>query len=163
MFGRRGTYVASTGQIAASVLASAGGTVGSFMYFPTTPASTIQGTWTQSVDATNWFCYEKYNSSHANGDGQTFDIYLGAGTWTLSMTNKKQPNAAIVLVKIDGTTVATFDQYAAGGVTNQTFTQAGIVVASSGQKVMTIIVSGKNAASSDYYCYLDVIQWTRTA
>ena len=91
-----------------------------------------------------------------------FDVVLSAGTWTISLLNSVGPDRGIATIYLDGVSVGTADLYAAAGA-NSVNSVTGVVVATSGKKRLKIKMATKNASSTAYYAFLNLISLRRTA
>lgn len=102
------------------------------------------------------------NAPPADGDGLQYKMYMSAGTYTCKALVQKFTTRPIVKVKIDGVTVATWDLY--GSLQqNYIFTEAGIVVSSSGVKTIQFVADGKNPSSGNYQYAFSELVFYRTA
>lgn len=130
--------------------------------FPTA-YNTTNGTWSISTSGTDFFNIFGTNTTAADADFMTFEVYLSAGTYTLIFYNFHNSNNGIADVQIDGVEVASFDKYASSGSGNNRDSQTGITVSSSGLKTVKLVVDGKNASSSGYQCPFNCLIFWRTA
>lgn len=104
-----------------------------------------------------------YNSSGGDGDSVSYETYLAAGTYTFFFLAVKAGNRGILDIDIEGTEVASFDQYDAGGGYQYYLEETGITVATSGIKTITFRVDGRNGSSSGYYSGWSFAALWRTA
>ena len=142
-----------------------GGDVGEghIVIFPYFYNTIGQGTWALNYYSQNIFGTGFFNTTFADGDNLTFEVYLAAGTYTLRMIHAKQTNSCILDIDIDAAEVASFDTYADPISYNEIATQTAINVAAAGLKTITIRVDGKNASSSGYVIVVQAIAFWRTA
>lgn len=96
------------------------------------------------------------------GNYASFEVYLVAGTWTITVAHDTDVNRGIVDVSLEGSSLGTFDGYA-GNVARVLTTYTGVVVAASGLQTLRFEVTGKNGASADYFAYVSGVQFVRTA
>jgi len=90
----------------------------------------------------------------ANSDAFTHAFVLAEGLYGLYWYGLTGPNCGYITWAIDGTTIATNqDWYSAGWVYNVTLGVA-ITISTGGRHVLTGTVTGKNAGSSGYYISL---------
>lgn len=159
----------STGNIvaltAAEALAILGPDVGEghILLLPAFYNSIGQGTWVLAISASFYHCAYFYNSTQVDGDNFSWKATLQKGTYTLRMLVNTGTNRGIIDVDIGGVEVTSKDLYAGAGVTNVVHTEAGIVIATSGIKDITLRVDGKHASSSDYTAHFQEICLWRTA
>lgn len=104
-----------------------------------------------------------YNGSNAQNDEYGWDVILGAGTWTISLTHYKGSTYGIASVRLDGTTVGSVDCYNASTTWYNPASITGVSVASSGKKRLSIKIASKNASSSGYYAAIQAFALRRTA
>jgi hypothetical protein len=103
-------------------------------------------------------------NSGAQNDEVSFNVVLGAGTWDVRLLYSKFGNAGIITTSLDGTTLGTTDCYSSpSNTTGNTDAYTGIVVASSGKKVLNLKMATKNAGSTGYYAIIHYIWLVRTA
>jgi len=122
-----------------------------------------QGTfsfWIQDINIP--FAYVFRNTSTADGDNISYDIYLDAGTYTLRILHMRYGSAGILDVDIDGVEVASFDLYRATYAVTLS-TETSISIATAGRKTLRLRIDGKHADSSDYAMYIIWISLWRTA
>jgi hypothetical protein len=88
----------------------------------------------------------------AAGDSETGSFFLAAGTYTLSILTQKNNDRGIADWYIDDVKVISGqDRYNATLVVNFVYTQT-VTIATSGNHILKMVVTGKNAASSNFYC-----------
>lgn len=137
----------------------------SFFLYAHEYTSIVQGTWniqTNSNQLDQGFF--RNTSTHADGDKVSYDdVYLAAGTWTVSILHLMYSDYGVLKIDIDGTEVASHDLYAASALYNQESVTTGISIATSGFKDIDVYVSGKNASSSDHKITYSHIHFQRTA
>lgn len=125
----------------------------------------VQGTWTYDIDATyqaNFLNGYVYNSTVAQNDEITFQCPMEAGTWTIEAMNLRASNNGIMTFSIDGSSVGTIDTYSAVTSKNAVGSIAGITVATTGMKTLSLKIATKNGSSSGYRINLQFICLTRT-
>lgn len=101
------------------------------------------------------------NSAGAQNDELSIDLWMDAGTYTVTLFGRKSSNTAIVTVNLDGSSQGTVDTYAASPV-YYTASVTGITV-SSGKRTWQFKAASKNASSSGYYMGFYYIVIRRTA
>ncbi len=121
--------------------------------------SVTQGTWLFLVGNYPYYSHF-YNSTHADGDEVHFSAFLGAGTYTLKFLCPLRTDQGIIKIYVDAVLVGTFDAY--GSDYDNVFTDA-VEVGSSGVKDIKMVVDGKNASSSNHYCFFTFLSFYRTA
>jgi hypothetical protein len=119
-----------------------------------------QGTWVVTQGGTQ-VAHTIYNSSGAQNDEITYNMYLAAGTYTcrvLGIQNTDAPR-----YKVSGYNGAdTFDFLFYGALTyNKVLSQTGLVIATSGLK--TISIKAVTSDHGGYVMYLSTICFFRTA
>ncbi len=122
-----------------------------------------QGTFAIIADASAYTGWIAYNSSVANGDNISYQVYLAAGTYALLLLTVTATNRAIVDFDIDATEVASFDCYSGAAVYNALKTQTGIVIATSGLKTLKARIHGRNGSSTGWFLNIIYIALWRTA
>lgn len=105
-----------------------------------------------------------YNGTGAQNDEFGWDVMLAAGTWQIEALMQKQSTGAIASVRLDGVEVGTWDTYAGVTAANSLFTTAGIDVATSGKKRLTLKAASRNPLNTtNYFMILQTISLRRTA
>lgn len=122
-----------------------------------------QGTWGLFGDVNQLCSGVLYNSSNANGDNVSFNVYLAAGTYVLRILCFTSSYQGINDYDIDATEVASFDLYSLATAYNVLKTQTGIVIATSGLKTIKLRVHGKNGSSLGFYANFTTLALWRTA
>jgi hypothetical protein len=102
------------------------------------------------------------HSSGAQNDAISWPVVLAAGTWTVRLHFRKSTNTGIFTVNFDGSSQGTIDSYAAA-VAYGDSSITGIVVGTTGKKVVQLLMATKNASSSSYYGELLAVAFLRTA
>lgn len=108
--------------------------------------------------------FNGYQSPAANGDIHGVSVWLTPGTYELHVVRFLESNLGIVQMSVDGTNVgAAYDCYQAVGTSTNLVDVGAFVVAS--EKIVDILatISGKNVASSDYYCIEFLWRLVKTA
>jgi len=139
-----------------------GGGPGPCVLFPWLYDSIGSGSWAPGVDPGMMFNYFFQNTSLEDGDDFRIKCFLSAGTYTLKTIYERGGGKAIIDIYIDADEVHSIDMYGAAQK-NTLDVEYNIVVASSGVKTIKFLVDGKNASSSNYYCTLNLITFSRTA
>lgn len=138
-----------------------GGGGGYLNILPFTYSAIGQGTWDWYFRSNDWASGFMENGSLANGDNISYTIWTEAGTYTVFALGLTVGDSGIMEIEIDGTSVASFDQY--GSLTdNVQFTQTGVVI-SGGAHTVKVNCNGKNASSSGYHLRLQYLTLIRTA
>lgn len=88
---------------------------------------------------------------------------LGAGTWSMRVQHATTSGGGIITPSIDGVDLSTIDTYSAGSVFTAQTTITGIVIATTGAKLIRFRVNTKNASSSAYDQRIAAVTFTRTA
>jgi hypothetical protein len=135
------------------------------VHIPTfTGYTVVQGTWGITVLNTTVMCaYVQNATGVAVNDEITFPVALSAGTWTIQMIQHTFTDRGIATFRLDGVSVGTIDGYSAGSVLNAIGSIAGVVVAASGKKVLSIKMATKNASSTNFNLLTPLISLVRTA
>lgn len=102
-------------------------------------------------------------STGTQNDEVSWEIPLGAGTWSIEMLHTTNNNRGIYSVQIDGVEVGTIDGYSASAVRNVKSTLTGIAVATSSLHVLKLKMATKNASSSQYRGSVILVSLLRTA
>lgn len=126
--------------------------------------------WTASKANTNWATRTQNSallsggwlqSSGAQNDEVSWDIWLDAGTYKFAMVHSDDSNRGIYSVQLDGVEKGTIDAYAAGNTHNVYDEITGIAV-TAGLKVFKLKMATKNASSSAYFGVPISCAWIRT-
>ena len=136
-----------------------------FIYIPLAmmPYTVVAGTWTTLFNANYWQGNSLYNSSTAQNDEVTIQVYLAAGTYSANLLTYTANDRGILTAKLDGSAWTTFDTYSAGPVNATTVSKTGLAVATSGLKTLSLSIPTKNGASSAYTITSTALVLTRTA
>lgn len=108
-----------------------------------------------------WFG-QIYSTSPAVGHYIEWDAYMEGGTWAAAFLGSADVNGGILTLKIDGTTITTFDTYGAATLAVRKTTTGLTVAAASTARRVRLEVTGKNAGSSGYYERFTALAMTRT-
>jgi len=119
------------------------------------------GTWTHTAGA-SYLHYETKNTTAADGDNISWNIYLSKGKYTLIFLYRNGANEGIADFDLDGTEAASIDLYNASDNDGIRSTAANINVTASGQKTLRLRVDGKNGSSGGYNCRFQAIHMIRT-
>lgn len=107
-----------------------------------------------------WATYYQFS---ALNDEVVYNVQLGPGTWTFGLWRTIFTSYGILTVTLDGTTIATLDNYSAGSVNPGQVLTTGIAITAPGVYALKLKTTGKNASSSAYNQRLWAIDFTRTA
>lgn len=102
-------------------------------------------------------------SSGAQNDAISWDVVLGAGTWTLELLHITSTDRGIYTVVLGGSSVGTIDGYSAAATYNVRSSVTGITVSSAVKQRLTLSMKTKNASSTNYYGVIQHVQLRRTA
>lgn len=123
----------------------------------------VAGSWVLNPSPDSIYCILLMTGGAAAvGDEINYLIYLAKGTYTLRSVMETNNNEGIIQVKLDSTVVDTIDMYSAANTYNVVKTTTGIVVSTSGMKTLTLYLSSKNGASSNYFTKFNLIGFWRT-
>lgn len=114
----------------------------------------VAGFGVMSPGGTGYFPYGKYSflgPAVNNAVGNEFENYftLDAGTYDLVIVANTFDAAAIVEWKVDGVSIGSTDLYSAFEVDRAILTITGVTIPSDGTHTLTILVTGKNASSTN--------------
>ncbi len=107
--------------------------------------------------------YSGWIQGHPSGSEFYWDVVLGAGTWTITLTYAKLSNAGIYTLTLDGLTVGTVDSYVAAQANNTITAIAGVAVARTGKHRFGVKLPTRNALATANYAFLQHVQLRRTA
>lgn len=107
-----------------------------------------------------WATY--YQFSALNNE-VVYNVQLGPGTWTFGLWRTIFSSYGILTVTLDGTTIATLDNYSVAPVNPGQSLTTGIVISAPGVYALKLKTTGKNASSSNYNQRLWSMDFTRTA
>jgi hypothetical protein len=124
----------------------------------------VAGGWSLSSILTGQpFGHYVYNATFAQNDECKYErILLGSGIYSLDIRHRKDTNAGIMKVYVDGAEVASIDAYAGVAAEAIAATVTGIVIAD-GYHTISFKSSTKNAAASAYAIILESFCFFRTA
>ena len=125
------------------------------------PISVGQGTWTLTLASSYWLCQYFKNTTIADADNCTFNVYLNKGTYKIITLHRVDTTRGVLDLDIDGVEVTSIDMYAAAGVQTVSDTDSTIIV-ESGLKALRLRVDGKHASSSGYMVTVSAIIFQRT-
>lgn len=103
------------------------------------------------------------DSSGAQNAEASWDVVLGAGTWTLETVVITSISRGIITASLDGTNIGTMDCYSGSSVVHVHKIITDISIATSGKKRLRFLMATKNASSSGYLGQVETIQFRRTA
>lgn len=105
-----------------------------------------------------------YNGSATQNDEFAWDLLLRKGTWAFGLVYAALNSDGIMSWRLDGVEFASVDGYNVSGVRlyNGFHGTAGIVVATTGVKRVSVKVADKNPASSAYYMAFQHFNFRRT-
>lgn len=92
-----------------------------------------------------------------------WNVYLDAGTYTLTLWHHRDVNRGVYTVSLGGTNVGTIDGYAASTVVNVETAITGIAVGTAGYLALRLTMASKNASSGAHYGVISLITLERTA
>jgi hypothetical protein len=117
-----------------------------------------------SLTGTSSAAYAQFDNHNADGSRASFPLDVEDGdTYGLTAAFVRGPNFGVVQVSIDGRPVgAPFDGYAAV-LARATPLSLGTLALSEGKHILTLTVTGKNEASTDYLAGLDLLVLDSTA
>ena len=136
---------------------------GHIVIFPLDYSSIGAGDWALNINALSWYSAYLKQTTPANGDNISYQVYLAAGTYSLLVIHHKNTVAGIVDIYIDATEVASIDMYLNPLTWNYRNVTTGISVATSGLKTLKFQLHGKHASSSNYSGYIVYAALWRTA
>ena len=128
--------------------------------------SATHTTWSTLNNKGSLFHYGQTVSCTAQNSEIKWNVFLGAGTWTLSLflDTAVTTDVGIISIRLDGAEVSTYDQYGQSTSSYGSRVQAAdIAVASSAMKLFSLKMASKNASSSGYKCGISHLAWIRTA
>lgn len=91
---------------------------------------------------------------------RTWDRYFYGGTYTCVTVYRTDTDAGVWLIQIDGVTVVTFDAYA-GSAANNNVNETASIAITAGVHTITVTSATKNASSSSYGTYLQLLSFER--
>lgn len=101
-------------------------------------------------------------SSGAQNDEVSWDIWLDAGTYKYAHIHRTGPNVGIYHIQLGGVDKGTIQGYDATGVLNTYNEIAGISVATAGVYTFTVKMASKHASASAYEGNFNSVAWIRT-
>ena len=126
-----------------------------------TPKSNIN--WDTLIINSLWVHCGTKQSSTAQNDEITWDIVLGAGTWSIELMFVKLNSGGIFSVQFDSVEVGTIDSYLSSTVHNSRSSLIGIVIPKTKKIELKLKMATKNTNSSSYYGVINGIKLIRTA
>jgi len=139
---------------------------GHISIFPFNYSAIVQGSWAFSAISGSWGAHIfDNNSTPVIGDALDFQVYLAAGTYSLSVLYRKTTAAGIVEFynTTDANSIGTIDAYAAAATNNNLTTLTSYAVATSGLKTIRMRSTTKNASSSNYVMVVNCFTFFKTA
>ena len=106
---------------------------------------------TYQVDPNQPYAFYSWYTAPALGDSFTWPFFLAGGNYNMYLLNVSGNNRGQVEVYIDGVLQGGFIDMYTGGIGYGSYLALNVNVAGDGQHTLEIKVSGKNAASSDYF------------
>jgi hypothetical protein len=104
-----------------------------------------------------------YAQMTALNDEAVFKLLFGPGTWKFNLWRTTFSSYGILTVSIDGTTVATLDNYSGASINPGFVATTGITISAPGVYDVKLKTTGKNASSSNYNQRIWGFDFTRTA
>ena len=148
-------------QVAAGVIPAATGTT--VFKLCNTPESST-GTWVTTMDSASFCGFYYYCSSGLINEKLSFKVALATGTYTIRIGGSIGTAAPILTVKLDGSSIATLDLYAAAPTKAQVVEQTGVSIApAAAVQTLELCADSKHASSSDYHTAITYIEFIRTA
>ena len=92
-----------------------------------------------------------------------WDVYLGAGTWTLEFVYARNTDSAIITPSVGGTALTGLDTYNATLNLNNYATYTGIVVGTGGTQRVKFTAATRNASATGWFQRISAIHLVRTA
>src|SRR3989304_3263162 len=102
------------------------------------------------------------DSDGAQNSEITWDVVLGAGTWSITVLHIKNTNRGIYSVQLDGVEKGTIDGYAASATYNVLSPITGIIVPTAAKIELKLKMETKNGSSSAYTGSIGGIMRKRT-
>lgn len=133
--------------------------------FPFVGGYNLIGTWPAGAGVNNTDILNGVfqNTSAAQNDAISYDVFLPKGTYSLDFFYRKIATGGIATFSIDGGAVGTVDTYNAATADNNVTTLAGIVVPTTGKHTITVSVPTKNGASAGFVLQFQYINLRKTA
>jgi hypothetical protein len=126
------------------------------------PFAVGQGSTAANLGAA-FFQVNRYNSSNADGDNFSYDVYLPAGTWSLYVQSYADTYCAKLKVSLDGVELITQDCYNGAPLVFIFAATAGVSLAAAGIHTITFGVNGRNPLNTSFwYIFVAGFQFTRT-
>lgn len=129
--------------------------------------------WTSLASAnTNWSTQAQASthphggyrlSTNAQNASVSYDIALGAGTYTITIVTFTDTSRGIMTVTLGGVAAGTVDTYAGSAAMLIDSTLTGVVLTTTAVHTLNITMATKNASSSNYGGVVNAIHLTRTA
>ncbi len=91
-----------------------------------------------------------------------WDVALISGTWTFTLIYTKVNSAGILTPSLDGSDLSTLDMYNSTNSLNLVQQWTGISISTGGVKELKFRTDTKNASSSNYNLFIQLINFTRT-
>lgn len=126
------------------------------------PDVTGQGTWVRATSDNYVYNALFYNSTSADGDNFTINMFLAAGTWTVRISTMKNTTFGIMKVEVGSTNLGNTDLYAAAPNYLAIAEYTGLAITVSGEYAVKFTVNGKNASATDYFIAATQIEFIRT-
>lgn len=121
-----------------------------------------------AVSSSRWFNARRQSTGAQNAE-LTYDVGLGAGTWTLDLFHFTGTTIGIYTITLDGASLTslggsadTIDGYSISS-TPTLSPITGIVIGTGGVKTLRVVMATKNGSSSSYVGDVSRIVFNRTA
>ena len=155
------TYKSGTNQIEFATPLAGGGGAGCITVLGLSWDTEV-GTWAVAGYTGQVLGFCMAQAGPADGEYITYKIWLDAGTYTFLLCHIKGGNGGLCDIYIDAVEIGSADQYNAATTYNQSYRVDGIVIATSGIKVVKFLIDGKNASSSGYKAWISYFSLWRT-
>lgn len=134
------------------------GLVTQLTLWPRFPSSQVGQSFVVSTSAVHNF----YAQTSNQNDEANYPVALAPGQWTLGLICHPGPDQGIMAIQLNGVQVAVIDLYAAGASFNQ-HNVVGLGPLALGQYTLRLLMSSKNAASSNYGSRWSALQMRRVS
>jgi hypothetical protein len=128
------------------------GSVGQYTqgWLPWQGEKSITGTHARTTTTGSYGMGYYQDSSAAQNDQISWDVYLDVGIWTLTLVHVKDVSYGIATINFNGVSQGTIDMYAASQSLNNFSQLTGLVVSVAGVYTIQIIKATKNGSSTNY-------------
>jgi len=133
------------------------------IYIPlfNTPKAHIN--WNALINSADYVYATEKASSGAQNDEISWDVVLGAGTWSIELIHRQYVNRGIYSIQLGSVEKGTIDGYLATVGANIISSVDGIIIPTTGKKELKIKMATKNPSATNYLGSIHSVALRRTS